>query len=1289
MSSEDKMMATIMTTGWPLVVALLAVMTDASVQLSIDPYEVRTLALRFGKDIYEGSAESTCVRKITSNFEDMKARVVWFDSNKMMEDMRNDVMNTLNWKKHAVETIANESQRLAANHTFDKNMELDYLNMKRLYDDRDGEVPAHHNDDGVEWKSIKLSPHPNFEGANVNLDKSAVHVPINVYERAHDIVNDIKWSEALTQSFKNNLAFDPGLSWQFFGSSRGFLRLYPATQWKNEIEFLELDTPPPDLYDCRLRPWYALHDNLIVYTVNGVQTDDPMHRYIQGAASPKDVIILLDSSGSMTGLRNSIAKNVISTILDTLTDDDYVSVMRFSDTVDYINKCFDNLVLANEKNIRQLKEDVANVRPTEVANFTAALTRAFDILQTVSPTLLNLFYPINAIILNRSKMGCQCNQAIMLITDGAPETYEDVFRAYNWPNIPVRVFTYLIGREVTDSQEVYWMACHNRGYYTHVSNLAEVREQVQQYVPVMSRPIVLSGDRVFAWTPVYAHVSEVPLDDWVWEEREKEIKNKLLQQRPLKRDVDSHSQIQENMPENDGKHSDNDNNEASGSASAPIVSDSLMNTEPEYPKKLYKPKKNITKRILVKNVYQDSEPETIRIANLLGVAGVDVPIKEIVKLTPAFKLGVNGYSFVTTNNGYLLYHPDLRPIFQDMLKPYYSSVDVSEVELADNTLGPRIMDDNINEIRGNMINRTVGWKKVKVKVHMDFKRVVTRVNHYIYGKIDFTPFSLAIVLPEPYGSYRVYCDSPHKMSAILPKSPEDGINQFLKTVTNGQNFRWKTSSTRPQVYETISCDKYLTQSLVFDAKATDIDASKCGSPNFSASKIDPLALLLALYPREQKLKMFGIVTTFVATRSGLTRFEDHRTDEEKKNSSSDTLRPFFDTYTKATEELYYRRAVDFHAVNDSAFVFSVPFDANQREGQLLVTGSHAIFLGTGKSSAPGIDLIDIFTPDLYNICVLVAVVGLQFKHSVFVERFINITTKYSKVICSAEEVDCYLLDNNGFIIYSENFVDTGKFFGEVDNSLMEAMVAKNVYRSVHFYDYQAICIKIMTPQSHGSILMTPMKHFKTLMFWMWSRIMSLYISIAYNSWVVSSQSDYQEYDDYNSEYGGEGERRQNNKTRPYPCDKEFDLYEMVSPLSEEPIKGDDNCGGEAGGCGRYGIYLAQECVGHVIIVNVFANREFTVQSVPYTNLVMVVVHRTCACVISTIKFEPKEVVYNSSHTCYLLKTELPRRRPTTCHNYHPQCCQMLPVVRESPAIWVRLPSPGRDLTMICGAPGIA
>lgn len=96
----------------------------------------------------------------------------------------------------------------------------------------------------------------------------------------------------------------------------------------------------------------------------------------------------------------------------------------------------------------------------------------------------------------------------MLITDGAPETYEHIFLKYNH-NAKIRVFTYVIGREVTQIQEVYWMACNNRGFYAQVANLAEVREQVQQYIPVMSRPLVLSAQRFFTWTPVYAPVSVI------------------------------------------------------------------------------------------------------------------------------------------------------------------------------------------------------------------------------------------------------------------------------------------------------------------------------------------------------------------------------------------------------------------------------------------------------------------------------------------------------------------------------------------------------------------------------------------------------------------------------------------------------------------------------------------------------------------------------------------------------------------------------------------------------------
>ena len=63
------------------------------------------------------------------------------------------------------------------------------------------------------------------------------------------------------------------------------------------------------------------------------------------------------------------------------------------------------------------------------------------------------------------KRGALCNQAIMLITDGAPETYQSVFETYN-PTQEVRVFTYVIGREVTQIREVYWMACNNRGNWS-------------------------------------------------------------------------------------------------------------------------------------------------------------------------------------------------------------------------------------------------------------------------------------------------------------------------------------------------------------------------------------------------------------------------------------------------------------------------------------------------------------------------------------------------------------------------------------------------------------------------------------------------------------------------------------------------------------------------------------------------------------------------------------------------------------------------------------------------------
>jgi hypothetical protein len=47
------------------------------------------------------------------------------------------------------------------------------------------------------------------------------------------------------------------------------------------------------------------------------------------------------------------------------------------------------------------------------------------------------------------------------------------------------------------------------GYYTHVSTLSEVQEQVLKYIPVMARPMVMHQHHDVTWTPVYADIAVI------------------------------------------------------------------------------------------------------------------------------------------------------------------------------------------------------------------------------------------------------------------------------------------------------------------------------------------------------------------------------------------------------------------------------------------------------------------------------------------------------------------------------------------------------------------------------------------------------------------------------------------------------------------------------------------------------------------------------------------------------------------------------------------------------------
>ena len=83
----------------------------------------------------------------------------------------------------------------------------------------------------------------------------------------------------------------------FFGARNGVMRLYPARHSK-----------VCDDYDNRKRPWY-----------------------IAASSGPKDIIIILDISGSMRRQdRISLAKTAAIDVINTFTIGDYFGVVLFS-----------------------------------------------------------------------------------------------------------------------------------------------------------------------------------------------------------------------------------------------------------------------------------------------------------------------------------------------------------------------------------------------------------------------------------------------------------------------------------------------------------------------------------------------------------------------------------------------------------------------------------------------------------------------------------------------------------------------------------------------------------------------------------------------------------------------------------------------------------------------------------------------------------------------------------------------------------------------------------------------
>uniref|UniRef100_A0A8D2FK67 Calcium voltage-gated channel auxiliary subunit alpha2delta 4 n=1 Tax=Theropithecus gelada TaxID=9565 RepID=A0A8D2FK67_THEGE len=508
------------------------------------------------------------------------------------------------------------------------------------------------------------------------------------------------------------------------------------------------------------------------------------------------------------------------------------------------------LVQADRDNREHFKLLVEELMVKGVGVVDQALREAFQILKQFQ----------------EAKQGSLCNQAVMLISDGAVEDYEPVFEKYNWPDCKI-------------------------------STLADTQENVMEYLHVLSRPMVINHDHDIIWTEAY-------------------MDSKLLS-----------SQAQSLM--------------LLTTVAMPVFS-----------------KKN----------------ETRSHGILLGVVGSDVALRELMKLAPRYKLGVHGYAFLNTNNGYILSHPDLRPLYREgkklKPKPNYNSVDLSEVEWEDQA---------------------------------ESKRVLFLTNDYFFTDISDTPFSLGVVLSRGHGEYILLGNTSVEEGLHDLLHPDLALaSDWIYCITDIDPDHRKLSQLEAVIRfltredPDLECDEELVREVLFDAVVT--------------APMEAYWTALTLNISEESEQVVDMA--FLGTRAGLLRSSLFVGSEKVSDRKFLTPEDEASVFTLDSFPLWYRQASEHPA---GSFVFNLRWAEGPEStgAPTVVTASTAVAVTVDKKTA------------------IAAAVGVQMKLEFLQRKFWAATRQCSTVdgpctqSCEDSDLDCFVIDNNGFILISKRSHEPG------------------------------------------------------------------------------------------------------------------------------------------------------------------------------------------------------------------------------------------------------------------------
>lgn len=327
-------------------------------------------------------------------------------------------------------------------------------------------------------------------GRKVNKNKSVLLFADAADVESQEMKEYICGTRSLDAFFKTDHTDD--LMWSYFGSTSGMFRNYPGYA-------RERDGSSCTAYDPRKRPWY-----------------------LAASSGPKDVVLVLDVSGSMnayvasTKTRLDILKEAMvgtatkTGLLDTFTYLDNIHVVLFSSDAYMLSGFSEEFLFpATADNIASAKTAINSIQATGSTNFRDAFNKAFNVLE-------------NSYRNEGSSTGC--NTAIIFLTDGRDTSCEDCGSQYIENGVCVctsemlntidtlqtrltaaggrqaSIFAYSMGENADDSISRQ-LACRNGGSWAKILDTDDPMTKMVGYYQFLARSNIYS-DNVY-WTEPY------------------------------------------------------------------------------------------------------------------------------------------------------------------------------------------------------------------------------------------------------------------------------------------------------------------------------------------------------------------------------------------------------------------------------------------------------------------------------------------------------------------------------------------------------------------------------------------------------------------------------------------------------------------------------------------------------------------------------------------------------------------------------------------------------------------